>query len=182
MKIHIVGASCAGSTTLGEALSRKLGIPYYDTDYFFWEPSEVPYTLKRERLARSLMIDKAISATPDFIIGGSLVSWGAQWLSTFDLVVFLYVPTIVRMERLVNRELERYGRAIYDDKQRNQLFRDFQDWAARYDDPTFSGRNISVHQKWLGEVSCPVVEIQGDTSVEERLTTIQHYLDRHFGK
>lgn len=37
MKIHIMGASCAGSTTLGNALSAEWGIPYFDTDDFFWE-------------------------------------------------------------------------------------------------------------------------------------------------
>jgi len=172
MKIHIMGASCAGSTTLGNALSEKLGIPYFDTDDFFWERSEVPYTVRRDALTRSRMLREAISRVDSYIVGGSLISWGEQWLSTFDLVVFLHVPKEIRMQRLVNRELERYGDIIYKDPERSRLFKEFYDWASRYDDRDFTGRNIGVHEEWLSKVSCQVVAIRGDTTVEERLGVI----------
>jgi shikimate kinase len=35
MNVHIMGAACAGLTTLGNALAEKLAIPYFDTDHFF---------------------------------------------------------------------------------------------------------------------------------------------------
>jgi hypothetical protein len=70
-----MGAYCAGSITLGEALGAKLGYPYFDTDFYFWEPSELPYTVKRGSNARF------------------------EWLSAFDLVVLLYVPPEIRLQR-----------------------------------------------------------------------------------
>lgn len=164
-----MGASCAGSTTLGNALSVKLEIPYFDTDDFFWERSEVPYTVRRDAPTRSGMLQEAIAQTEDYIVGGSLISWGEEWLSMFDLVVFLHVPKEIRMQRLVNRELERYGDIIYTDPERNRLFREFYDWASNYDDRDFTGRNIRVHEEWLRKVSCRIVEIRGDTTVEERV-------------
>lgn len=169
MKIHIMGASCAGSTTLGNALSEKLGIPYFDTDDFFWERSDVPYTVRRDAPTRSRMLQEAISRVDSYIVGGSLISWGEEWLSMFDLVVFLHVPKEIRMQRLVNRELERYGDIIYTDPERSRLFREFYDWASKYDDRDFTGRNVRVHEEWLSKVSCRVVEIRGDTSVGERV-------------
>lgn len=172
MKIHIMGASCAGSTTLGNALSRKWGIPYFDTDDFFWERTQVPYTVRRDAPTRSGMLLEAVSRVDDWIVGGSLISWGEQWLSAFDLVVFLYVPQEVRMERLVQRELERYGDIIYTDPERSHLFRKFYDWASKYDDRDFTGRNVGVHEEWLSKLSCPVVEIRGDTTVAERVEAI----------
>jgi len=36
-KILIVGDYGRGKTTLAQKLSRKLGIPYYSTDDFYWE-------------------------------------------------------------------------------------------------------------------------------------------------
>lgn len=176
MKIHIMGASCAGSTTLGNALSRKYSIPYFDTDDFFWERSEVPYTVRRDASVRSRMLQEAISQTENYIVGGSLVSWGEQWPSMFDLVVFLHVPKEIRMQRLVNRELERYGDIIYTDPERSRLFREFYDWASKYDERDFSGRNIRVHEQWLSKVSCRVVEITGDTTVEERMRQLEEIM------
>ncbi|CAC9976206.1 hypothetical protein FLAPXU55_03930 [Flavobacterium panici] len=40
MKIHIFGASESGVTTAGEALSKKLDIPYFDSDTYFWEKTQ----------------------------------------------------------------------------------------------------------------------------------------------
>lgn len=172
-----MGASCAGSTTLGNALSEQSGLPYFDTDDFFWEKSEVPYTVRRDAPTRSRMLQEAISLSEDCVVGGSLISWGEQWLTTFDLVVFLYVPKEVRMERLVQRELERYGDIIYTDPERNRLFREFYDWASKYDDRGFTGRNVGIHEEWLRKLSCRVIEIRGDTTLEQRLKMVSALVD-----
>lgn len=181
MKIHIMGASCAGSTTLGNALSARWGMPYFDTDDFFWERSDLPYTVRRDAPTRSAMLQEAISQSDDCIVGGSLISWGEQWLSVFDLVVFLYVPKEIRMERLVKRELERYGEIIYTDPERSRLFREFYDWAAKYDDRDFTGRNVGIHENWVGKVSCQVVEIRGDTTVADRVKQLEKLIQGHSG-
>ncbi|RZM30211.1 MAG: adenylate kinase [Pedobacter sp.] len=173
MKIHIVGASCAGSTTLGNALSAEFNIPYFDTDNFFWAASETPYTVKRDPSERNQMLKDELEGREDFIVGGSLVSWGAEWKKVFDLIVFLYIPAEIRLERLVNRELERYGNDIYDNPQRNLLFREFIAWASKYDDREFTGRNIKIHEDWVGSVTCPVLKIFGDTTIEERLDQVK---------
>lgn len=178
MKIHIMGASCAGSTTLGNALSARLKIPYFDTDDFFWERSAVPYTVRRDAPTRSRMLQEAISRNDSYIIGGSLISWGDEWLSMFDLVVFLYVPNEIRMQRLVDREIERYGDTIYTDPVRSRLFREFYDWASKYDDRDFAGRNVEIHEQWLGKVSGRVVEIRGDTTVAERIEQVERLVRR----
>ncbi|WP_412467617.1 AAA family ATPase [Pedobacter sp. KLB.chiD] len=179
MKIHILGASCAGTTTLGEALSARLNIPYFDTDHFFWEKSSVPYTVKRDPILRNQMLKEELSQIESYIVGGSLVSWGEEWKQMFDLAVFLYLPKEIRMERLIKREAERYGNNIYDDPLRHKLFLEFIDWASKYDDRTFTGRNIGIHESWLAGINCPVIKIEGDTTVSERLSRIIDAVDRN---
>lgn len=112
MRIHIFGASGAGSTTQGEDLSAELNIPYFDTDHYFWE---TPFTVKRSAEERNAMLKADLAKHESLIVGGSLVSWGDEWLKTFDLAVFLYVPPDIRLERLRERELERYGNLIHTD-------------------------------------------------------------------
>ncbi|RBQ09961.1 AAA family ATPase [Pedobacter miscanthi] len=172
MKIHILGASCAGSTTLGKTLSTRLNIPYFDTDTYFWEKAVVPYTVKREPKLRNQLLKDELNRLENYIVGGSLVSWGEEWKQMFDLAVFLYLPKEIRMERLVQREIERYGNDIYDDPQRHKLFLEFIDWASKYDDRSFTGRNIGIHESWLEGVNCPVIKIEGDTTVAERLRCV----------
>ena len=54
-RIHITGASEAGTTTLGEHLARALRCDYFDTDDYYWLPADPPFRIERdvsERLHR----------------------------------------------------------------------------------------------------------------------------------
>jgi adenylate kinase family enzyme len=177
MKIQIMGASCAGSTTLGKALAAQMGIPYFDTDDYFWAPSETPYTVKRHPDLRHEMIMADLNRHESWILGGSVIKWGEHWRTMFDLVVFLYIPHELRMQRLHTREVERYGDLIFTDPQRAAQYQEFVAWAAKYEDITFSGRNIKAHEYWLKVVNAKKLEIRGDTTVEERIDRVMSILD-----
>lgn len=172
-----MGASCAGSTTLGNSLAKRLNIPYFDTDDHFWVKTDIPYTLKREPALRIQALKDDIANQEDCIVGGSLVSWGEEWKRLFDLVVFLYLPPEIRLARLKTREVERYGNTIFTDTVRSELYERFIAWASKYEDRTFTGRNIQIHEDWFVSVNCPVLEIRGDKTVEERVDLVLKTLD-----
>ena len=50
--IHIYGASGSGTSTLGRNISEKLGYFFMDTDDYFWEQTDPPYTKKRNLSTR----------------------------------------------------------------------------------------------------------------------------------
>ena len=172
MKILIMGASCAGSTTLGIALGKQLGCVVFDSDEYFWEKSAIPFTVRRNPELRNKMIISDTAKQDNWIITGSMVSWGDVWLHIFNLVVFLYIPHHIRMQRLKTREIQRYGDQIFTDPIRAKLYQDFVQWASGYDDNTTNGRTLQVHETWLSKVSSPVLEIRGDTTVEERVELV----------
>lgn len=172
MKINIVGASGSGVTTLGEQLSRELNIPYFDSDHYYWEPSDPPFTVRRKPIERNAMLRQDLDQHKDSILGGSFMSWGDEWLTAFDFVVFLWIPPAIRIERLKKRELYRYGEIIYTDGERNKLFHEFIDWAAGYDSGIARGRTLQAHEEWLKKLNCPILEIRGDNSVENRVDRV----------
>jgi len=172
MRIHIFGASGSGVTTLGKQLSQQLRYPYFDNDEFFWEPSDPPFTIRRDPQLRIQMLRDNIDDLDDYIVGGSMVSWGHEWLSAFDLAVFLYIPPDIRLERLKAREHGRYGDIIYIDPERHRQYLEFLAWAESYDDPASTRRSIGVHNKWMLGLTCKVIRIEGDISVEERVRLV----------
>ncbi|MFD2146673.1 hypothetical protein [Mucilaginibacter antarcticus] len=87
-----MGASCAGSTTLGKALSAQLGFPYFDTDNYFWEPSDPPFTVRCNPDERNERIQQDLAKNSNWIVGGSVINWELGWEDLFDLVIFLYIP------------------------------------------------------------------------------------------
>jgi hypothetical protein len=99
---------------------------------------------------------------PRAILSGAIIGWGDDLEHAFDLVVFLSLPHDLRVSRLRDRELTRNGR----------INEEFIAWAAGYDDdpPTSQTRNRRRQHEWLGERRCPVLRLEGDLTVAERVT------------
>jgi adenylate kinase family enzyme len=174
MKLHIFGASGAGVTTLGEALSQQLGVPYFDTDAYFWLPTEPPFTQRRPTAERDTLLAHDLAQHPNWLLGGSLAGWGEHWLAAFDLAVFLWLPPALRLARLQQREHQRYGGAIGADPAHAGQSRAFLAWAAGYDDNSSGGhRTLANHASWLGRFACPVLELRGDFTVAGRVARVQ---------
>jgi len=170
MKLHIFGASGTGVTTLGQALSSALNIPYFDSDQYFWEKSDPPFTIRRNAPDRNALLRNHLDQHTHWIMGGSVINWGEELFPPFDLIVFLWLPPAIRMDRLRQREQERYGDIIFTDPQRKEQTKVFLEWAADYDNDTgIATRTLNAHEQWLKRQTAPILELRGDMTVNERL-------------
>ena len=167
-RIHITGASGAGVTSLGRALADALAIPHHDTDDYFWLPTTPPYRDIREvadrlRLMREVFLDRS-----DWILSGSLDGWGDSVIPLLGSVVFLYVPTAIRLQRLRAREARRLGSdAIAPGGQLHREAEEFIEWALHYDDGTREGRNLVRHRTWLAALPCRVLRLDGTRPLKD---------------
>jgi adenylate kinase family enzyme len=173
MRIHIFGASGSGVTTLGNALAEKLGIEYFDSDDFFWITTKVPFTQKRDPELRNKMISAQLHNTQNWIFGGSVIHWGDHVFPAFDMIIFLYLPPEIRMERVRKREFERYGDKIATNPERAKLFDEFIRWTQDYDDDTgIANRTLNAHREWLSSVKVPLLELSGNYDVSQKIKII----------
>jgi adenylate kinase family enzyme len=67
-RIHILGASGSGTTTLGRALAAHLHFPHFDTDDYFWLPTDPPYTQQRERIERAQLLMNDVTAHDAWVV------------------------------------------------------------------------------------------------------------------
>lgn len=171
-RVHVVGASSSGTTTLGAALAQSIGGPHLDTDDFFWEPTDPPYVMRRPVEARIALMEAAMAGHENWVISGSMMGWGEVFVPRLDLAVFLRVPSDVRMARLMERERRRYGAQIEPGGAMHAAHLEFVEWARNYEQPGFSGRSLERHRAWLAALPCPVLEIAGTPSVEESLERV----------
>ena len=177
MKLHIFGAAGAGVTTLGTALAAAWDVPYFDTDDYYWLPTDPPFTQRRPAAERDATLTKALASHPAWVVGGSIVGWGEHWLRDFEAVVFLWLPPALRLHRLRLREQARYGAAIQVSATRAAQSAAFLTWAAGYDDGSCGGtRTLANHTHWLREFACPVLELRGDQSVAERVAAVSRWV------
>jgi hypothetical protein len=76
------------------------------------------------------------------------------------------------LQRLKKREFERYGDVIYQEPDRIQAYQKYLEWATAYDTNSISGRTLQAHEEWLRKLTCPVLEIRGDTTVQQRIDLV----------
>ena len=172
-RVHIVGASGSGTTTLGRALARRLECPHLDTDDYFWLPTDPPFLRKRSRPARQALLEADLSLHDAWVLSG----WGDMFIPLFDLVVFLWVPPAVRLARLRERERGRYGdAAIAPGGAMHQTHTAFIAWAAAYDDGDLSMRSRRMHEEWLAALPCPVLRLAEPRATAEHLERMMEYL------
>jgi hypothetical protein len=114
------------------------------------------------------MILSDLQRTSTAVVSGSVMGWGTALEDGFSLIVFLTLATDIRIARLRVRELEQLGRV--DEK--------FIEWAGQYDKGGSPGRNRARHEQWLSERSCPVLRLDGDLSVAQRIAHVLPALSR----
>ena len=151
--IHVFGASGAGTTTIAKNISKQLGYKHFDADDYFWLPTSNPFTIERERNECLKMMDEDLSQNDKWVLSGSLANWGNILVPYFDLVIFVFVPSDIRLERLKKREYEWFGSEVDEDGKRYKTSQDFLIWAAAYDDGTRDGRSLPVHEEWLKNIN-----------------------------
>jgi len=177
-RIHILGASGSGTTTLGRALAEHLQSPHFDADDYFWLPTDPPFTQQRERTERQQLLMNDVTAHDSWVVSGSLCGWGDVAIPLFELVVFLQIPPDIRMERLRQREHARFGERILPGGDMYESSQAFFTWAASYDEGDVHIRSRRLHEQWLSTLPCPIICFEGAYTIEEHLAVLMVEIQR----
>lgn len=158
-RIHITGASGSGTSTLGAALAARLGVPWHDTDSYFWLPSEPAYVTPRPMPERLERLARALDDEVGWVLSGSLDGWGDPLIPRIGADIFLRLPAPVRMDRLRAREAARFGARIAPGGDMHEGSREFLAWAESYDTAGTDQRSLARHEAWLAALPCPVLRL-----------------------
>ncbi|WP_414919724.1 AAA family ATPase [Pseudomonas sp. IT-P218] len=165
--ILITGAAGTGTTTLADALAKELSTTHLEADDFLWLPSNPPYQHLADKTQRGARLLQEMRSHGRAVVAGSVMGWGQPLENEFDLVVFLYLPVELRLERLKRREIKRFG----------LVKPEFLAWAAQYDEGSAPGRSLTRHQEWMSVLTCIVLKLEGDMSVTDRVRQILDAVD-----
>jgi adenylate kinase family enzyme len=171
-RIHVLGASGSGSTTLGQALAGRLGIPHVDADRLFWLPTDPPFASRRPRGERLALLTRQLPADADWVFSGSAISWATVLEPVYDLVVFLRLDPEIRMRRLRQREAARYGARIEPGGDMAEASAAFLRWAEAYDTSGPAQRSLAAHEAWLMGQTAEVLRLDSEAAVEALMTAV----------
>lgn len=177
--IIIFGPAGAGKTMLGKQAAQQLGILFVDIDDYIWrKDTEIPFTVMHSREEKINGLMDAISQTDRFVMAGSMDSFHAYFDPFFCLGVHLDAPLGLRIERVHQREYERFGDRILEDGDMYEAHQRFLADVAAYDAGGGS-MSAAVHNQWAESLKCPVLKLDGSKDFSGNLRMlIDYYLER----
>ncbi len=102
MRIHVIGTSGSGKTTVARRIAAARGIPHVELDALHWEPGwqEAPLDVFRSRVAEALAPDA-------WVVDGNYSKVRDVVHERIDTLVWLDLPFALVMLRVVIRTLRR---------------------------------------------------------------------------
>ena len=174
--IQLYGASGSGTSTIGRYISETSGYYFMDTDDYFWEPTNPPYTTKRKISDRIALMKQDIAQEDKVVISGSLVGWGDEFIPLFTLTKRVVTDTATRIDRLKKREREHFGSRIDVGGDMHETHRKFILWAASYDEGGLDMRSKAQHDEWQKQLKCRQILLDGSQPLEKNFEIIRQYL------
>ncbi len=175
-RVHIFGASGSGTTTLGKALASKLSISFFDSDDYYWQKTDPPY---RQSYSKEQRVERLLADTnglDSWVLSGSILKWGDALIPLFTLAVFVTLPHDLRLERLEQREIQRYGSRIKSKGDMYESSQAFLDWARSYDTAGLETRSLKSHQDWMKTLTCPVLQLESTMAIEQLVDQVRPHL------
>jgi len=149
-RIHILGGSCAGKTTIARALSDRLGITYYALDDLHWDNSNGYLGTRRDPDERRRMLSEILDRE-SWIIEGVYYRWLADAFLAADVIVILDHGIWRRQARIIRRFVRgKLGREDGQEEGLRSFWETFR-WNHRYDRsylPATRGFVLSVGRSW----------------------------------
>lgn len=164
-RIHILGASGSGTTTLAGAVAAALDLPHADADTFFWLPTDPPFRTPRPLADRVTLLLERLPPAGGWVFSGSAVGWAKPLEPLYDLIVYLQLDPGLRMERLRTRELARHGERVKPGGDMAASSAEFLRWAAAYDTAGPEQRSRVKHEGWLAAQTAPVLRLDSSAPV-----------------
>jgi len=170
--IIIFGANGSGKTTLGRELARVLSFKHIDHEDYAFHESKIPYAKPRseEECIELMLAD--IQEYGSFVLSSVTGNFGDKISSLYDFAVYLTVPHDLRIERIKQREVLRFG---------DRMLKGGDMYAGQQDFHNFvSTRDLSRIDQWAETLACPVVRIDGIKDYKQTASYIANFYNTHF--
>ena len=174
--IHVFGASGSGTSTLAKAICDKTGFHMMEVDSYFWLPTDPPFTVRRSSDESAALMQKDIDKFRKVVVAGSATGWGDFLIPQISLAIRLETPTEIRIERIKQRELMRFGERIQPGGDMYEQHHKFIDWAQMYDEGGVEMRSKRQHDEWQKKLECKLLILDGTKPVTSMLEDIANYV------
>ena len=155
----LLGANGSGKSTLGRELACVLNIAHFDVEDYWFHKTDIPYTAIRPAKERNEMLLADMKKHGSIVVSGDISKWANDFLTVFDLVVFLTAPKEIRLKRIENREYVRWGDRVCEGGDMYESRKKFHEFAA--------ARDVGLLDQAAFLYLCPILHVDGTRKLHE---------------
>lgn len=168
-RIILLGANGSGKSALGNELARILGFAHFDAEDYWFYKTHIPYTAIRPQEERNEMLLKDMKKHRSFVISSDVSDWSDEFLTMFDLAVFLKASVEIRTKRIEDREYARWGDRVCEGGDMYAQQKKFREYAA--------SRDVGLVEQKALKYSCPLIYLDSTKTLTELAGEILSYIN-----
>lgn len=170
MGIILCGMSGCGKSTLGRALAAQLGWRFIDNEdlYFPKADPDNPYAAPRSKAEVEHLLLEAVMQDEHFVFASVRGDYGAAVMAHYQAAVLLEVPCDVRLARVRQRSVSRFGERPLpggDLYASEMAFLDL-----------ISKRPEDYATRWMQAVELPVLHVDGTQPLQDSIGEIIRWM------
>jgi adenylate kinase family enzyme len=108
-RVMIVGGPGSGKSTLARSLGAQTGLPVFHMDHLHWQPGWVERA-RADKIAMALAVEDGAR----WIFEGNLSATYAHRMARADTLVWLDLPVVLRLWRVMKRTVRDFGQTRPD--------------------------------------------------------------------
>ena len=161
MGVLICGLNGAGKSTLGKRLAERLGWQFIDNEDLYFPKTDTKYAYSGPRGKEEVirLLEDKIEKDRRFVFAAVKGDYGDKLLSLLDCIIVVSVPREIRLARVRERSLQKFGDRILAG---GDLSEKENAWFALVE-----SRPEDYVEKWLETVDRPVIRVDGTRPIEE---------------
>ena len=163
--ICVCGLNGSGKTTLTSALAKELNFKHMDIEQYYFTSTGNPYASSRtrEEVERLLLAD--IEQNPCFVFSAVNGDMIPEINKNYSLVVYLDVPLDMRMKRIRQRAIAKFGNRVLLGGDMYEQEEKFFAYVEK--------RTPEKIENWLKTISHKVIRLDGTKPIQENVALIK---------
>ena len=165
--ICVCGLNGSGKTTFASALAKKLNFIHMDIEQYYFTSTQNPYALSRTREKVERLLLEDIKKNPGFVFSAVNGNMTPEINDNYTLVVYLEVPLDIRMKRIRQRAIDKFGDRVLPGGDMYEQEEKFFAFAEK--------RTPEKIEDWLKTLSHKVIRLDGTKPIQENIEFMEAF-------
>ena len=171
--ICVCGLNGSGKTTLAGALAKELNFKHMDIEQYYFVSIDNPYASSRPREEVERLLLEDMNQNPCFVFSAVNGDMNPEINENYDFVIYLEVPIDVRMKRIKQRAVDKFGDRVLSGGDMYEQEEKFFAFAEK--------RTPEKIEGWLKTLSHKVIRLDGTKKIQKNVEFIKSLLLREKG-